>query len=182
MPVVLIVSEAETLGVASSASVTGILHVAGALRRPCALQNVSSPRRLCNTPRASMACGDNPGIEEDCSGLPVSCRHGARRLIGLGFVGREFHDAARSRSSTEDLMTADFTAASPEPTEETMASRRGFVAAVTMAAVANTAGRAEAQATSNARHFNPQGMSRPAQYSHVVEVTGPNRTIYIAGQ
>jgi enamine deaminase RidA (YjgF/YER057c/UK114 family) len=25
-------------------------------------------------------------------------------------------------------------------------------------------------------------MSKPAQYSHVVEVAGPNRTVYIAGQ
>jgi|SRR4051812_33769379 enamine deaminase RidA (YjgF/YER057c/UK114 family) len=82
-------------------------------------------------------------------------------------------------------MTAEFT---PAPTQsshadEHVASRRGFVAAaVTMAAVANAGSRAEAQATSNSRFFNPDGMSKPAQYSHVVEVTGPNRTIYIAGQ
>src|SRR5438094_8538654 len=32
-------------------------------------------------------------------------------------------------------------------------------------------------------HFsNPQGLSSPPTYSHVVEVTGPHRTVYIAGQ
>jgi enamine deaminase RidA (YjgF/YER057c/UK114 family) len=32
-------------------------------------------------------------------------------------------------------------------------------------------------------HFsNPQGLSSPPTYSHVVEVDGPHRTIYIAGQ
>jgi 2-iminobutanoate/2-iminopropanoate deaminase len=32
-------------------------------------------------------------------------------------------------------------------------------------------------------HFsNPQGLSSPPTYSHVVEVDGPHRTVYIAGQ
>src|SRR4051812_7396866 len=32
-------------------------------------------------------------------------------------------------------------------------------------------------------HFsNPQGLSSPPTYSHVVEVSGPHRTVYIAGQ
>lgn len=81
-------------------------------------------------------------------------------------------------------MTAEFTAATPQAVAgEPIASRRGFVAAaVTMAAVANAGSKAEAQAVSNARFFNPEGMSKPAQYSHVVEVTGPTRTIYISGQ
>ncbi len=80
-------------------------------------------------------------------------------------------------------MSAEFTERTQCTPEEPIASRRGFVAAaVTMAAAANAASRADAQASSNARFFNPDGMSKPAQYSHVVEVTGPNRTIYIAGQ
>jgi enamine deaminase RidA (YjgF/YER057c/UK114 family) len=36
--------------------------------------------------------------------------------------------------------------------------------------------------TPNARFLNPPTMSRPTGYSHLVEVTGPGRTVYIAGQ
>ncbi len=32
------------------------------------------------------------------------------------------------------------------------------------------------------RYSNPPGMTNPSTYSHVVEVTGPHRTVYIAGQ
>ena len=32
------------------------------------------------------------------------------------------------------------------------------------------------------RYSNPPGMSTPPSYHHVVEVTGPHRTIYLAGQ
>jgi enamine deaminase RidA (YjgF/YER057c/UK114 family) len=35
---------------------------------------------------------------------------------------------------------------------------------------------------SNARYLNPQALFAPPGYSHVVEVSGPGRTIYIAGQ
>jgi len=35
---------------------------------------------------------------------------------------------------------------------------------------------------SGARYLNPPALFRPPGYSHVVEVTGPGRTIYIAGQ
>lgn len=35
---------------------------------------------------------------------------------------------------------------------------------------------------SNARYLNPQVLFAPPGYSHVVEVSGPGRTIYIAGQ
>ncbi|MEA2990826.1 MAG: hypothetical protein QOG83_3537 [Alphaproteobacteria bacterium] len=80
-------------------------------------------------------------------------------------------------------MTTDST--SPIPMDDPVASRRDFVAAaVTMAAAAGAvgaAGSAQAQ-TPNIRFSNPPGMSSPPTYSHVVEVTGPNRTIYIAGQ
>lgn len=32
------------------------------------------------------------------------------------------------------------------------------------------------------RYLNPKGISPPVGYTHVVEVTGPGRTVYIAGQ
>ena len=34
----------------------------------------------------------------------------------------------------------------------------------------------------NLRFLNPPTMNRPTGYSHVAEVTGPGRTVYIAGQ
>jgi enamine deaminase RidA (YjgF/YER057c/UK114 family) len=36
--------------------------------------------------------------------------------------------------------------------------------------------------TVNVRFSNPATMAKPTGYTHVVEVNGPNRTIYIAGQ
>src|SRR5712692_6024630 len=63
------------------------------------------------------------------------------------------------------------------------ASRRDFVAAaVTMAAAAGAASDAQAQTPSNLRFSNPPGMSKPTAYSHVVEVSGPHRVVYLAGQ
>ena len=68
------------------------------------------------------------------------------------------------------------------PTEP-LASRREVVAAVvTLAAAAGASGSAQAQAPSNLRFSNPPGMSSPPTYSHVVEVNGPHRTVYLAGQ
>jgi enamine deaminase RidA (YjgF/YER057c/UK114 family) len=68
-------------------------------------------------------------------------------------------------------------------TDQPDTSRRDFVAAaVTMAAVAGAAADAQAQAPSNLRFSNPPGMSKPPSYSHVVEVNGPHRTVYLAGQ
>jgi enamine deaminase RidA (YjgF/YER057c/UK114 family) len=66
---------------------------------------------------------------------------------------------------------------------EPVASRREFVAAVTVAAAggAVAAGAAQAQAQ-NLRFSNPPGMTKPATYSHVVEVSGPHRIVYLAGQ
>jgi enamine deaminase RidA (YjgF/YER057c/UK114 family) len=32
------------------------------------------------------------------------------------------------------------------------------------------------------RYINPPGLNKPAQYSQVVEVTGPVRTVFVAGQ
>jgi 2-iminobutanoate/2-iminopropanoate deaminase len=66
------------------------------------------------------------------------------------------------------------------------ASRREFVTAVTVAAaagaaVAPTAAQA-AQAGTNVRHSNPPGLTQPPAYSQVVEINGPHRVVYIAGQ
>jgi enamine deaminase RidA (YjgF/YER057c/UK114 family) len=68
---------------------------------------------------------------------------------------------------------------------EPIASRRQFVAAVTVAAAtgAAAAGAAQAQTpASDVRYSNPPGMTKPAAYSQVVEVNGPHRMIYLAGQ
>ena len=66
---------------------------------------------------------------------------------------------------------------------EPVTSRRDIVpAAVTAVAAAGAAGSAQAQTPSNPRFANPPGMSSPTTYSQVVEVNGPNRTVYIAGQ
>ena len=55
-------------------------------------------------------------------------------------------------------------------------------AAVTIAAAAGSAGDARAQAPRNLRFQSPSGLAAPRGYSHVAEVSGPGRTIYIAGQ
>ena len=66
------------------------------------------------------------------------------------------------------------------------ASRREFVTAVTVAAAASTAiaptAAQAAQAGTNVRHSNPPGMTQPAAYSQVVEINGPHRLVFIAGQ
>jgi enamine deaminase RidA (YjgF/YER057c/UK114 family) len=64
------------------------------------------------------------------------------------------------------------------------ASRRDLVAAVTAVAAASAAatGSAQAQARTNVRHSNPSGMTQPTAYSQVVEVNGPHRLIFVAGQ
>ena len=62
-------------------------------------------------------------------------------------------------------------------------SRRDFVAAaaiVTAAAGAASGALAQAQPPSNLRFSNPPGLSKPPSYSHVVEVNGPHRTVYLA--
>jgi enamine deaminase RidA (YjgF/YER057c/UK114 family) len=71
---------------------------------------------------------------------------------------------------------------SSAPSHETVASRREFVAAATVAAAVGTAGTAQAQTSPNLRYSNPPGMTKPPTYSHVVEVNGPHRVVYLAGQ
>src|SRR5690349_16926981 len=64
-----------------------------------------------------------------------------------------------------------------------VASRRDVVAAaVTIAAVAGAADTAQAQTGLTVRRFDPPGMTSPPTYNHVVEVNGPHRVIYLAGQ
>lgn len=81
-------------------------------------------------------------------------------------------------------MTSDSHSLPPSATADNpLASRRDLVAAaVTIAAVAGTADAAQAQAGSIVRRFDPPGMTSPPTYNHVVEVNGPHRVVYIAGQ
>jgi len=68
-------------------------------------------------------------------------------------------------------------------------SRRRLITAAATLAVAGTISPAAAQLTDrspnmpdNIRFSNPDTMQKPPGYSHVVEVTGPGRTVYFAGQ
>jgi 2-iminobutanoate/2-iminopropanoate deaminase len=40
----------------------------------------------------------------------------------------------------------------------------------------------EEEILTNVRYLNPEALSKPPGYTHVVEVTGPGRIVYIAGQ
>src|SRR5882724_5415363 len=71
---------------------------------------------------------------------------------------------------------------SPSPATEEPSRRDLVAAAVTVAAAAGAASSAQAQGRADVRYSNPSGMSSPPTYSHVVEVNGPHRTVYIAGQ
>jgi 2-iminobutanoate/2-iminopropanoate deaminase len=83
----------------------------------------------------------------------------------------------------EPIMTAQCTPSSPAGTDEPVTSRRDLVAAVTLAATAAAVAPTAAPAqTPPARHSNPQGMASPATYSQVVEVNGPHRIVFLAGQ
>ena len=71
------------------------------------------------------------------------------------------------------------------PSRQSAASRREFVTVVTAVAAASAAGAtssAKAQAGTNVRHSNPSGMTQPTAYSQVVEVNGPHRLVFVAGQ
>src|ERR1700674_3662386 len=91
-----------------------------------------------------------------------------------------------SKNTEKANMTTPVTpATAPKemPADEVVASRRKFVAgAVTLAAAAGAAADARAQAPRNLRFQNPPGLSAPRGSSHVAEVAGPGRTVYIAGQ
>ena len=72
------------------------------------------------------------------------------------------------------------------PSHTQSASRRDFVTAVTAVAAAGTAAASTsaqaAQAGPNVRHSNPAGLQQPAAYSQLVEVNGPHRLVFVAGQ
>jgi len=79
------------------------------------------------------------------------------------------------------MTSSDEFASSSEPA----ASRRDFVVAVTAVAAASAAAAtdsAQAQAGPNVRYANPPGMTQPTAYSQVVEVAGPHRLVFVAGQ
>jgi enamine deaminase RidA (YjgF/YER057c/UK114 family) len=68
-------------------------------------------------------------------------------------------------------------------------SRRKIVAGAVTLGVAGAMAPALAQPTErraampdNVRFSNPETMQKPPGYSHVVELTGPGRTVYFAGQ
>jgi enamine deaminase RidA (YjgF/YER057c/UK114 family) len=77
----------------------------------------------------------------------------------------------------------------PENSRRTEISRRGLVAGAAALSVAGPISPAFAQSTDrrtgmpdNIRFSSPDTMQKPPGYSHVVEVTGPGRTVYFAGQ
>jgi enamine deaminase RidA (YjgF/YER057c/UK114 family) len=82
-------------------------------------------------------------------------------------------------------MSTEFQSGAPEAGEPFTSRRDLVAAAVTIAAAGAAAaggGSAQAQTPANLRFSNPPGLSRPPTYSHVVEVDGPHRTVYLAGQ
>src|ERR1700754_912091 len=74
----------------------------------------------------------------------------------------------------------------PTPSkDEPAASRREFVpSAAVIAALAGASSTADAQGAppANVQFINPPTMANPPGYTHVIEVTGPGHTVYIAGQ
>jgi enamine deaminase RidA (YjgF/YER057c/UK114 family) len=78
----------------------------------------------------------------------------------------------------------------PQPQQfSTDLSRRQVVAGAAALGVAGAASPAVAQSNDrspnmpdNVRFSSPDTMQKPPGYSHVVEVTGPGRTVYFAGQ
>ena len=63
-----------------------------------------------------------------------------------------------------------------------MSQRRLFALFALFVLFALLAVSAQAQGQASVRFSNPPGLSSPPTYSHVVEVNGPHRTVYIAGQ
>jgi enamine deaminase RidA (YjgF/YER057c/UK114 family) len=64
-----------------------------------------------------------------------------------------------------------------------LSRRRILLGAGVLAATASEVSLAQGQAVpSNLKFANPDGIAKPNGYTHVVEMTGPGRTIYIAGQ
>jgi enamine deaminase RidA (YjgF/YER057c/UK114 family) len=61
-------------------------------------------------------------------------------------------------------------------------SRRRILLGAGVLAVAETPLAQAQNVPSHLKFSNPDGMFKPAGYTHVVEMTGPGRTIYVAGQ
>jgi enamine deaminase RidA (YjgF/YER057c/UK114 family) len=100
----------------------------------------------------------------------------------FGLAADKMVALATTIHAKESIMTTETHPVSPA-LHEAATSRREFVtAAVTLAAGGGAATGAQAQTPSNLRFMNPPGMSNPPGYSHVVEVTGPHRVVYFAGQ
>jgi enamine deaminase RidA (YjgF/YER057c/UK114 family) len=117
-----------------------------------------------------------------CRPAPASLREGVEKVMGC-------QPSATNRTE-EHMQSEPLSELSPCVIDDPLASRRDFVAAaVTVAAAAGASAGAEtaqaqgtAQGTAGVRFLNPAGMQQPATYSHVVEVNGPHRAVYIAGQ
>jgi enamine deaminase RidA (YjgF/YER057c/UK114 family) len=74
-----------------------------------------------------------------------------------------------------------------ETDDTTEYSRRHVVVAAGAMALVSAAPDAwgqtrESKAMSNTRFINPPEIAKPPGYTHVVEITGPGRIVYIAGQ
>jgi enamine deaminase RidA (YjgF/YER057c/UK114 family) len=82
-------------------------------------------------------------------------------------------------------MTSLGDSAPSNPSNESVATRRDFVTAATAVAAGSAAiaaGSAQAQPAPDVRHSNPSGMVQPTAYSQIVEVNGPHRLVFVAGQ
>jgi 2-iminobutanoate/2-iminopropanoate deaminase len=94
--------------------------------------------------------------------------------------------AAARETFLKQRRSKTMTDQSPSPATEEPSRRDLVAAAVTVAAAAGAASsaqtQAQAQGRADVRYSNPPGMSSPPAYSHVVEVNGPHRTVYLAGQ
>src|SRR5260370_39847112 len=109
----------------------------------------------------------------------------AAAASGLGWGGgpssQEERGSAKSQSSKEPIMTAEFRPFSPATNDEPIASRRDFVAAAVTVAAAPAAGAPPQAQTASQRHPNPQGLSTPATGSPVAWVNGPHVRANLAG-
>jgi 2-iminobutanoate/2-iminopropanoate deaminase len=111
------------------------------------------------------------------------CRNVGYSRVALFRLGLRAHSILRAfihRGGTA-MTSLDDSTSSNEPA----ASRRDFVVAVTAVATAGAVtatGSAQAQTGANVRHSNPPGMVQPTAYSQVVEVNGPHRLVFVAGQ
>jgi enamine deaminase RidA (YjgF/YER057c/UK114 family) len=67
-------------------------------------------------------------------------------------------------------------------TDDSDFSRRGLVSVAAVAAIAVAASEADAAEAGRVQYVRPATMFRPGTFSHAVEITGPHKLIYLAGQ